>query len=190
MADIDDYATRSTRRVEMATAAGAEILCFAEYGAFELASLCPGLPPMEQVEAVQRWLPDYRELFRALAVAHGVTIVGPGFIEATDRGLVKRVWVCGRDGSVSVQDKIHLTAWEKRAGLVNGESIGVFLQQVNWSTSQQVDRSEGRLVEASQKSGGRHVDSGMSDSCRESQDRWSPARTNFRSGGLAELLTC
>jgi predicted amidohydrolase len=111
------------RRVDAAS--GAEILCFAEYAWFELAALVPDRDPMVQVELLQRHLAPTRSAICEMASSKGVTIVSPGFVELTDRGPTKRTWVCSPD-RLQIQDKVHLTAWEKEHGFVHGTTTAVF----------------------------------------------------------------
>ncbi len=133
-ASFQQYALLQQQRVADAVALGAELLCFAEYGALELTGQWPNqaIQPsaqlaitQQQMQQLQPQLNAFCQLFQQLATKYQISIVAPGITVETEQGMVHRSYVFSPD-ACNFQDKIHSTRLEKSLALVNSSKLNVF----------------------------------------------------------------
>jgi predicted amidohydrolase len=125
------YADKVAGWVASASAHGAQVLVFPEYGAMELASLFPEPVPGDlcrQLPAVAALEPRVVELHRQLARRHGVYILGASMpVEAAPGRFHNRAWLYGPGGGAAFQDKIVMTCFEREPWGVSGAAeLSVF----------------------------------------------------------------
>lgn len=123
---FQQWAALIERRVDAAADEGARILTFAEYGSLELASVlrkdgAEPENPMDDVRAIQRFLPDFVSLFSRLAATRRLVIVAPSFPVEVGVNFVNRAFVCGPE-KVDHQDKVHMTRFENEWMTISGAS--------------------------------------------------------------------
>lgn len=111
--DVDAFAARLEAQVAAAAAAGAVVAVLPEYCGAALLALDPRW---------DAWHEPLRALLTQLAARHGLALVGTWCVP-TPAGLVNRATFVSAKGGVVHQDKIHLTPWERDAGLVAGAGL-------------------------------------------------------------------
>lgn len=124
----DGYVDKVSRWVGEAAFAGARLLLFPEYGCWELVTLLPAQTSFsEQVDGLQRLLPEVVNLFTALARRHEVHILLPTILVRRPGGAVRNTaFLAGPDGSAAAQEKLVLTRFERERGLQAGDEVRVF----------------------------------------------------------------
>ncbi|WP_353312056.1 carbon-nitrogen hydrolase family protein [Shimia sp. NS0008-38b] len=128
------YEAKQAAWVADATAQGAELLVFPEYGAMELATLAE-IPIADDLEAatatVASWIDAANAVHQRLARQHGVYILSgsaPVYAENGVRGRpVNRAHFFGPEGGMEFQDKLIMTRYEREHwDVVPGAPLQVF----------------------------------------------------------------
>lgn len=130
-ADFDAFARRQDALLGQAAAQGANIAVLPEYLSLELGATFEARTRGDlaaSLAALQRHHDAWRQLFTGLARRHGVLVVAGTFLVDTGRGRYRnRAYVCTPDGGLAWQDKLQLTGFEKRAGVIeSGDALRVF----------------------------------------------------------------
>lgn len=128
---FDAFAQRQSDLLRVAAAEGASIAVLPEYLALELGA---GFEPDVRADlhaslaALQRHHADWLSLFGGLARDTGMTIVAGSFLLDTGGGRYRnRAYVFAPDGRHDWQDKLQLTGFEHRAGVIEGgDALKVF----------------------------------------------------------------
>lgn len=133
-ADWAGYARRITDWVDAAADGGAQLLVFPEYGALELAGLDPRetLTAAQGFAAVHEHLDAFTVLFGDLARARGLHILAPTAPVRARGGCYRnRAMLFGPQGRLGWQDKLRLTRFETRLGLLEpGEALTRFATEL------------------------------------------------------------
>lgn len=131
LGDWQTFVDKTQRWVNEAVAQQADILVFPEYACMELASLFP--QPVysslsKQLDALQTLLPDYLELFKALAVRHGVYIQPGTFPVRNAAGNYRNhAYFFTPEGDYDFQEKLTMTRFENEQWHIErGTDIKVF----------------------------------------------------------------
>ena len=99
------------------TAAGAELLVFAEYGSMGLVAALAAherATLVTQLAGMQKFAEPYCTLFGQLARKNNAWIVAPSFPFAiAPARYVNRAWIAGPQGQLFFQDKLHMTRFER-----------------------------------------------------------------------------
>lgn len=130
-ADFDAFAGRQRAVLAEAARAGARIAVLPEYLSLELAA---GQPPAirddlpASMAALQAHEPAWHALYTALAREFALAIQAGTFLTATGDGRFRnRAWWYAPDGTRLHQDKLQLTGFEKRLGVIEGgDALSVF----------------------------------------------------------------
>jgi predicted amidohydrolase len=128
---FDAFAQRQSDLLGVAAAEGAAIAVLPEYLALELGA---GFEPdvredlHASLAALQRYHADWLGLFGGLARDTGMTIVAGSFLLDTGGGRYRnRAYVFAPDGGHDWQDKLQLTGFEHKAGVIEGgDALKVF----------------------------------------------------------------
>lgn len=115
-ASLAAWKDKLARWMSEAAAAGAKLAVLPEYAAMELTSILPEAQQgslEDQLHGLQRLLPDYLELCRAAAVAHGLYFVAGSFPEAAPHRFVNRLRLWSPRGADVAVDKVHMTRFER-----------------------------------------------------------------------------
>jgi predicted amidohydrolase len=125
---LDAYQQKVTGWVERAVAQGADVLVFPEYAAMELAMLGRAKESLgAEIDAVTRLIPDFDEMHAALAIRHGVTIIGGSFLERRNGQVVNAGHIFGPTGVKGRFEKRIPTPWERiDAGVAQGGQLAIF----------------------------------------------------------------
>ena len=124
------YRAKITQWVAQAHANGASLLLFPEYFSMELASLFDATVYQHlarQLTALQTVLPDFQQLFQALAQQYGITIAAGTFpVQQADGRYTNRAYLFHPDGSWDFQDKLQMTRFEHEQWHISaGDSLKV-----------------------------------------------------------------
>jgi len=128
---FDAFAQRQSDLLRVAAAEGTSIAVLPEYLALELGA---GFEPDVRADlhaslaALQRHHAGWLALFGGLARDTGMTIVAGSFLLDTGGGRYRnRAYVFAPDGRHDWQDKLQLTGFEHRAGVIEGgDALKVF----------------------------------------------------------------
>lgn len=124
-----EFAAKMKALAASALEGGAGVLLYPEYGSAELilAANMAWKHASEQFAAIQRFLPDFHDLFRSISRASGALVVAPTFPTATVNGFVNRAHVYWNGEGPYHQDKLVLTNFERASGvLVPGRGQTIF----------------------------------------------------------------
>lgn len=124
---FDAFAAKQEALLAEAARAGAGIAVLPEYLALELAaSFAPGVRTDlgASLAALQPFENAWRALFGDLARRHGLRIQAGTFLTGTGEGRYRnRAWWFAPDGAHHFQDKLQLTGFEKRTGVIDGGDV-------------------------------------------------------------------
>ena len=119
----DNYTAKIQRWVTAAVENQAEILLFPEYACLELASLFPKAVYSSlsaQLEALQTLLPDFLQLFSALAVRHGTYIqAGTYPVKHANGEFRNHAYFFTPQGKYDFQEKLTMTRFENEQWLIS-----------------------------------------------------------------------
>lgn len=125
-ASLADWRDKLHRWMSEAAAGGAQLAVMPEYAAMELTSILADEDQADlerQLHALQPILPDYLDLCRAAAVAHGLYLVAGSFPEAAPTRFVNRLRLWSPRGEAVAIEKLHMTRFEREKwGVVAGSS--------------------------------------------------------------------
>jgi predicted amidohydrolase len=123
-ASLGDWRLKLDRWLGEAATVGAQLAIIPEYAPMELTSILTDEQQATlegQLHGLQILLPDYLELCRAAAVAHGLYVVGGSFPEAAPERFVNRLRVWSPRGESVAIEKLHMTRFEREQwGVVAG----------------------------------------------------------------------
>lgn len=126
-----DFEAKQARLVADASARGAKLLVFPEYGSMELSSLLSADEQRtlaSELAGVQRFLVPMLAVFAQLSTEHGVHILSPSFPERLDELSMtrNRARLHAPSGEVAVVEKQQMTRFESEAwGIAPGEAAHV-----------------------------------------------------------------
>ncbi|WP_119717761.1 carbon-nitrogen hydrolase family protein [Cognatilysobacter tabacisoli] len=130
-ADFAAFADKQAQWLGEARARGAQLAVLPEYLSLELGATL-GEPARADLHAslagIQRYHGAWLELFALLARELQMTVVAGTFLLDTGRGRYRnRSYAFAPDGSHVWQDKLRLTGFEKRSGVIeSGDELKVF----------------------------------------------------------------
>lgn len=128
---FDDFADKQSRWLREAAAAGVQIAVLPEYLSLELgATFAPAVRDdlIASLAAIQPYRADWIALYAGLARDTGLRIVAGTFLLDTGRGRYRnRADLFSPDGGHAWQDKLQLTGFEKKTGVIEGgDALKVF----------------------------------------------------------------
>ena len=115
LADFAAFASGVRQQVAIAAAAGSQLVTFPEYFTSPLLGIDPRW---------EAWTEPYETLLRGLSREFGLAILGT-HLHRDPGGLYNRATIVVPDGRSVCQDKVHLTPWERQAGLASGSGLTV-----------------------------------------------------------------
>lgn len=123
-----DFAARTEQQV--AAAAHADLLIFAEYGSMGLVAALSENERQtlaDQLAGMQQFAGNYSALFCQLAQKNNTWIVAPTFPFAiAPSHYVNRAWIAGPQGELFFQDKLHMTRFEREQfDITSGNALRV-----------------------------------------------------------------
>ena len=129
--DFDAFAAHQRRLLGDAAALGAQVAVLPEYLALELAATFDEAvrgDTLASLAAIQRYRGDWLSLFSGIARDTGLHIVAGSFLLDTGQGRYRnRSDLFSPGGGLGWQDKLQLTGFEKRTGVIEpGNTLKVF----------------------------------------------------------------
>lgn len=129
--DFDAFAAHQRRLLGDAAALGAQVAVLPEYLALELAATFDGSvrgDTLASMAAIQRYRDDWLSLFSGIARDTGLHIVAGSFLLDLGAGRYRnRSDLFSPSGGHAWQDKLQLTGFEKRTGVIEpGDALKVF----------------------------------------------------------------
>lgn len=129
--DFAAFAEKQARLLRQAADAGARVAVLPEYLSLELAATFPvaiSADLIASLEATQRYVRDFQHLYSTLAQRLGLHVVAGSFLTAVGNGRYRnRSHWFAPDGTQGWQDKLQLTAFEKRTQVIeSGQALRVF----------------------------------------------------------------
>lgn len=130
-ADFEAFANRQDVLLAQAAAQGARIAVLPEYLSLELGATFDAATRGDlhrSLAALQRHHDDWLRLFASLADRHGLLVLAGTFLLDVGGGRYRnRAYVFGPRGTSAFQDKLQLTGFEKRTGVIEpGDALHVF----------------------------------------------------------------
>lgn len=130
-ADWLAFAAKVDTIAREAASHGSRLLVLPEYASMELSSLLTGPAQHDlaaQLEAMQDLLPEWLELYAAIAKSHGLYVLAPSFPECDpDRRYRNRARLFSPAGECAAQDKLNMTRFEAETwGIAPGKSLKLF----------------------------------------------------------------
>jgi predicted amidohydrolase len=128
---FEDFAQKQRALIAEAAAAGADLAVLPEYLSLELAaSFAPAVRGdlKASLAALQAHRDAWLTLFSELARMHRIRLVAGTFLlDSGHRGYRNRADLFGSDGTHVWQDKLQLTGFEKKTGIIEpGDALKVF----------------------------------------------------------------
>jgi predicted amidohydrolase len=130
-ASFEAFAQRQDALLAAAAAQGTRIAVLPEYLSLELGASFDAATRGDlqaSLAALQRHHDDWLALFTQLAMCHGMVVVAGSFLLDIGGGRYRnRAYVFTPDGSHAYQDKLQLTGFEKKTGVIEpGDALRVF----------------------------------------------------------------
>ena len=123
-ASFDEYKKYYSEKISSAKHKGAELYVLPEYSGLELIFTAAGL--QEQIEDMQKLLPEYIEFWKHLAHVNAM-ILQPGSILEGKGEYYNRAYIFFPNKEPDFQDKMQLTEYEKKLGFVKkGTELKIF----------------------------------------------------------------
>lgn len=127
VAHFDDFALKQWRWLQEAASLDAQVAVLPEYLSLELASILPAhLQPdlPATLAALQPYREDWLRLFEELARQTGLHLVAGTFLLDIGGGRYRnRADLFSPDGGYRWQDKLQLTGFEKKTGVIEGGDV-------------------------------------------------------------------
>ncbi|MBM7632425.1 GNAT family N-acetyltransferase [Geomicrobium sediminis] len=127
ISSFEDFAIHVENDVQIALEHHAQVIVFPELITLQWLSFKEETIPSKQARAIAEDYENYRSLFHTLAVRYNMNIfAGSTFVK--DEGTLKnRAHLFHRNGTVDVQDKLHITIEEERKyGVAPGDELNIF----------------------------------------------------------------
>ncbi len=129
--DFDAFARKQADWLDEARGAGARWAVLPEYLSLELAAAHPvavHADLLASLRALQAHHDDWRALYAGLARSTGMHVTAGSFLLEVEAGRWRnRSYHFAPDGGCAWQDKLHLTGFEKRTGVIDpGDALKVF----------------------------------------------------------------
>ncbi|GAA4012969.1 nitrilase-related carbon-nitrogen hydrolase [Streptomyces plumbiresistens] len=131
---IDEFRAHVADLVSEAVAQGAELVLLPELSTTGLLATHPRVDELTVKEVGQAWRDVFpalteqvTEVFRSLAVQHGVWLAGGSHWRRAEDGSYRNTaYLAHPDGRMDSQDKLHLTWPEEDLGTTAGDRVGLF----------------------------------------------------------------
>jgi predicted amidohydrolase/ribosomal protein S18 acetylase RimI-like enzyme len=124
---FDDFAQQSEFFIDTASEYKSDFVLFPELHTTQLLSCIPELRPGEAARRLSEFTPQYLDFYTEMAVKYNVNIIGGSQFVMEDDDLFNVSYLFRRDGTLGLQEKIHITPSERKWWGVNpGRKVNVF----------------------------------------------------------------
>lgn len=125
--EFSDFATQSEFFIETASEYKSDFVLFPELHTTQLLSCIPDLRPGEAARRLAEFTPQYLDHYTEMAVKYNVNIIGGSQFVVEDDTLFNVSYLFRRDGTLGMQEKIHITPSERKWwGVSPGRKVNVF----------------------------------------------------------------
>ncbi len=129
---LDQFWKKVERDVALGLKQKAEVIVFPELMSLDLWPIGKGTPEKQVVSAIAENADEIIRRAGALAAKHKVLLVAGSTPRKSDGKLFNTAIIAKPSGEVVLQNKTHLTRWEKETGFTGGEEI--FPIRMPWGT--------------------------------------------------------
>lgn len=124
---FDEFAMQSEFFIDTASEYKSDFVLFPELHTTQLLSCLPELRPGEAARKLAEFTPQYLDLYTEMAVKYNVNIIGGSQFVIENDTLFNVSYLFRRDGTLGMQEKIHVTPSERKWWGVNpGRKVNVF----------------------------------------------------------------
>lgn len=125
--DFSDFAQQSEFFIDTASDYKSDFVLFPELHTTQLLSCIPDLRRGEAARRLADFTPQYLEHYTEMAVKYNVNIIGGSQFVVEDDTLFNVSYLFRRDGTLGMQEKIHITPSERKWwGVSSGRKVHVF----------------------------------------------------------------
>ncbi len=125
--DFSDFAQQSEFFIDTASEYKSDFVLFPELHTTQLLSCIPDLRPGEAARKLAEFTPQYLDHYTEMAVKYNVNIIGGSQFVVEDDTLFNVSYLFRRDGTLGMQEKIHITPSERKWwGVSPGRKVNVF----------------------------------------------------------------
>ncbi|MCL4115110.1 UNVERIFIED_CONTAM: hypothetical protein GTU68_017334 [Idotea baltica] len=125
--NFDEFAKQSEFFIDTASEYKSDFVLFPELHTTQLLSCIPDLRPGEAARRLAEFTPQYLDHYTEMAVKYNVNIIGGSQFVVEDDTLFNVSYLFRRDGTLGMQDKIHITPSERKWwGVSPGRKVHVF----------------------------------------------------------------
>jgi predicted amidohydrolase/ribosomal protein S18 acetylase RimI-like enzyme len=125
--DFDEFAQQSEFFIDTASEYKSDFVLFPELHTTQLLSCIPDLRPGQAARRLAEFTPQYLEHYTEMAVKYNVNIIGGSQFVVDDDTLFNISYLFRRDGTLGMQEKIHITPSERKWwGVSPGRKVHVF----------------------------------------------------------------
>ncbi len=125
--EFSDFATQSEFFIETASEYKSDFVLFPELHTTQLLSCIPDLRPGEAARRLAEFTPQYLDHYTEMAVKYNVNIIGGSQFVVENDTLFNVSYLFRRDGTLGMQEKIHITPSERKWwGVSPGRKVNVF----------------------------------------------------------------
>lgn len=126
--DVDDLMEQVEFFVDSVSDYKSDFILFPEYFNAPLMAKFNGMGEAQSIRALAQYTGKIRDSFRELAISYNINIItGSMPLVKADGGLYNVGYLCRRDGSMEMYEKIHVTPDEEKCwGLSVGDTVRTF----------------------------------------------------------------
>lgn len=126
--DVDDLMEQVEFFVDSVSDYKSDFILFPEYFNAPLMAKSNGVGEAQSIRALAQYTEKIRDSFRELAISYNINIItGSMPLVKADGGLYNVGYLCRRDGSMEMYEKIHVTPDEEKCwGLSVGDTVKTF----------------------------------------------------------------
>lgn len=126
--DVDDLMEQVEFFVDSVSDYKSDFILFPEYFNAPLMAKFNGVGEAQSIRALAQYTEKIRDSFRELAISYNINIItGSMPLVKADGGLYNVGYLCRRDGSMEMYEKIHVTPDEEKCwGLSVGDTVKTF----------------------------------------------------------------
>ncbi len=124
---FDAFAEQCDYFLDVASEYKSDFIVFPEIFTTQLLSIIHAKSPSAAMRELDKFTPQYLELFTRLAVKYNVNVVGGSHFTVEDEALYNIAYLFRRDGTLGKQYKLHITPTERHWwGVQGGNRVEVF----------------------------------------------------------------
>lgn len=125
--DFSEFAQQCEFFIDTASDYKSDFILFPELHTTQLLSFLPDLRPGQAARRLAEFTPQYLDFYTEMAVKYNINIIGGSQFAVEDDTLFNVSYLFRRDGTLGMQEKIHITPSERKWwGVSPGRKVNVF----------------------------------------------------------------